>query len=66
MTTDDTGGALLDEELERLRWRTRRLTALGYDLPQAVLLAGSTVDIRELERLIAGGCPLGTAVRIAA
>jgi hypothetical protein len=56
----------VDDELRLLRWRTERLRALGYEFPRTVLLACSAVDIHELERLIARGCPLGTAVRIAA
>jgi len=56
----------LDDELSVVRWRTERLMALGYEFAQAALLACSTADVHELERLIARGCPLGTAARIAA
>ena len=56
----------LDDELCVLRWRTERLMTLGYEFPQAARLACSTADVHELERLIARGCPLGTAARIAA
>jgi hypothetical protein len=56
----------LDDELCVLRWRTERLMALGYEFAQAALLACSPADVHELERLIARGCPLGTAARIAA
>ena len=56
----------LDDELMVVRWRTQRLTALGYELPGAALLAFSDVDVHELERLIGKGCPPATALRIAA
>jgi hypothetical protein len=55
-----------DDQLRVLRWRTERLRRLGYDFAHAAVLACSTVDIHELERLIARGCPPGTAARIAA
>jgi hypothetical protein len=66
MAAGETDWRELDEELRLLRWRTERLTALGFDFPRAVCLACSPVDIHELERLITKGCPLGTAVRITA
>jgi hypothetical protein len=65
----DTRGSAwrqLDEELQIMRWRTERLLALGYRLREAAFLALAEVDIHELERLIESGCPLETAVRIAA
>ena len=56
----------LDEDLDVIRWRTRRLLKIGYELDEAAQLALSRVDIHELEHLIESGCPLETAVRIAA
>lgn len=56
----------LDEELDVVRWRTRCLLGLGYEPEDADRLAFSPVDIHELEHLIGNGCPLETAVRIAA
>jgi hypothetical protein len=56
----------LETELIVLRWRTERLLALGYEFPQAAILACSAADVHELERLIARGCPPATAARIAA
>jgi hypothetical protein len=56
----------LDEEFTVLRWRTERLVDLGYSRRDANRLAFTSVDIHELERLIRMGCPLDTAVRIAA
>ena len=56
----------LDQELDVIHWRTRRLLGIGYGPDEAARLALSPVDIHELERLIGTGCPLETAVRIAA
>ena len=56
----------LDEELDVIRWRTRRLLRIGYELDEAARLAHSRVDIHDLEHLIANGCRLETAARIAA
>ena len=56
----------LDDDLTVLRWRTERLLALGYTRRDAASLASSRVDVHDLERLIARGCLLDTAVRIAA
>ena len=47
-------------------WRTRRLLGIGYELREAARLALARVDIHELEHLVGNGCPLETAVRIAA
>jgi hypothetical protein len=69
MTTNDTlpgESRWLDDELNVLRWRAERLIDLGYGQREAVRLAGTQVDIHELDRLIGMGCPLDTAVRIAA
>jgi hypothetical protein len=62
----DTKLDILDEELAVLRWRTERLIDLGYPRRDANRLAITAVDTHELERLIRMGCPLDTAVRIAA
>jgi hypothetical protein len=56
----------LDDELDVFRWRTQRLLRIGYAPEEATRLAFSGVDIHELEHLIENGCPLETAVRIAA
>jgi len=56
----------LDDELDLFRWRTQRLLRMGYEREQAERLASSPVDVHELEHLIGHGCPLETAVRIAA
>ena len=56
----------LGGELDVIRWRTRRLLRIGYELEEAARLALSRVDIHDLEHLIGNGCPLEIAVRIAA
>jgi hypothetical protein len=46
-------------------WRRAQLTALGVTGEAAVLLAADArLDVHELERLLAAGCPLPTALRI--
>lgn len=62
----EAGWRQVDEDLRVLYWRAERLTALGYELRAAAVLALSQIDIHELERLIGKGCPPETAVRIAA
>ena len=62
----DTDWRRLEDELDVIRWRTERLLGIGYEPEEAARLAHSPVDIHELEHLIRNGCPLETAVRIAA
>jgi hypothetical protein len=64
--TRDSDWRRLDDDLALAGWRTERLLAIGYELQEAAFLALSQVDVHELERLIAHGCPPATAVRIAA
>jgi hypothetical protein len=64
--TLDSEWRRLDDDLTLVAWRTERLLALGYSLREAAFLAIAQIDIHELERLIANGCPPATAVRIAA
>jgi hypothetical protein len=66
LDTLDNEWRRLDDDLTVLRWRTERLVTLGYELRQAAFLAISRIDVHELERLIANGCPPATAARIAA
>jgi hypothetical protein len=60
---DDVRGS---SEIERVySWRQSRLAALGVTREAAMLLAADTrLDVHELERLLAAGCPLATALRI--
>jgi hypothetical protein len=55
-----------EDDLRVTRWRAERLVTLGYGHREAARLASSKIDIHELARLIAMGCPASTAVRIAA
>lgn len=56
-----------ERELDRvLAWRKERLLALGVFEHRADQLAPTDVDLHELKRLIAGGCPPEIAVRILA
>jgi hypothetical protein len=54
------------EQLRRTRvWRLDQLTGLGFDSAGAALMADDAqVDLAQARRLIALGCPLGTAARI--
>jgi len=56
----------LDDEISLLCWRSQRLRSLGYGVRESARLASARIDVHELERLIAKGCPHNTAVRIAA
>jgi hypothetical protein len=68
----DHGAPLVDDDLgppsetERLRaWRSARLAALGVPEDVAPVLAQDpSFSVHELKRLLAHGCPLGTALRI--
>jgi hypothetical protein len=53
-------------EVEQVyRWRRMRLERLGVHRElRAILAADAAFSIHELERLVAAGCPLGTALRI--
>lgn len=53
-------------EVDRVHgWRNARLLALGVAEDTAMMLAAHrTFSVHELERLVAAGCPLGTALRI--
>jgi hypothetical protein len=62
----DATRRLDDDEISVFFWRSLQLRRLGYGVPESEHLASSRIDIHELERLIANGCPHNTAVRIAA
>lgn len=55
----------IDDQPDILRQRSGRLRLLGYGGRRAACLAGTSVDIDQLERLILKGCPRDTAIRIA-
>jgi hypothetical protein len=54
------------EQLRQMRvWRLDQFTSLGFDSVFATLMADDAqVDLAQARRLIALGCPLGTAARI--
>jgi hypothetical protein len=61
--TDDLQRPSEDERVHA--WRRTRLTALGVPEDVALVLAEDpSFSHHELERLLAHGCPLGTALRI--
>jgi hypothetical protein len=46
------------------RWRREQFHELGFTLSEAYLLADTPVDLGDVRRLIAAGCPRQTAARI--
>lgn len=46
-------------------WRTDRFLAMGFHPKDADALAESSIDWREVERLLAKGCPAQLAIYIA-
>jgi hypothetical protein len=53
-----------DEALLVRRWRRRQFMRLGFGLKDAQRLTVEHVDLGDMRRLIASGCPLDTARRI--
>lgn len=53
-----------DDKLQVERWRLHRLLAMGLPHETALTTALSPIDLHELERLIANGCPPALAVEI--
>jgi hypothetical protein len=51
-------------DLEVFLWRLQRTLKLGFEERLAGRIAGTTIDLHQLERLISSGCPRGTAYRI--
>jgi hypothetical protein len=54
---------LPEDELVR-RWRRGQFLALGFTPREAAALTRARVDLGEVRRLVALGCPLETARRI--
>jgi hypothetical protein len=46
------------------RWRRGQFMRLGFGLKDAQRLTTEAVDLGEMRRLVASGCPLDTAQRI--
>jgi hypothetical protein len=53
-----------ETELEIASWRLHQFTELGFDLLEALELTTGTADLAQARKLIRGGCPLPTALRI--
>lgn len=65
MTTARFSRLDTEDATKILRWRLRTLTAAGYELDDAVVLASNVqIDLKAAVELIEGGCPSATAVRI--
>jgi hypothetical protein len=54
----------LPEATRVRRWRRSQFIALGFSPTEASLLTKAAVDLGEMRRLVASGCPLETARRI--
>jgi hypothetical protein len=54
----------LPEATRVRRWRRSQFIALGFTPTEALLLTKAPVDLGEMRRLIASGCPLEVARRI--
>ena len=65
MTTAEFSRLEIGQAAEILRWRLSSLTAAGYDLDDAVVLASHVeIDLHAAAELVRRGCPSATAVRI--
>jgi hypothetical protein len=65
MTTAQFTRLPAHEAKKVLRWRLRALTAAGYELDDAVVLASHVeLDLHRATDLVRRGCPSATAVRI--
>jgi hypothetical protein len=54
-----------DEELLLVRrWRRAQFMRMGFGLRDAQRLTSQAVDVADMRRLVAEGCPLETAQRI--
>jgi hypothetical protein len=54
----------LPEATRVRRWRRSQFIALGFTPTEASLLTKAPVDLGEMRRLVASGCPLEIARRI--
>lgn len=55
---------LTEEEVGVRRWRRAQFMSLGFSLRDAQRLTFEPVDLGEMRKLIAAGCPHETAQRI--
>jgi hypothetical protein len=54
----------VDEQTMIRRWRRRQFLRLGFSLNQAQRLTNAAVDLDQMRKLIAAGCPHEIAQRI--
>jgi hypothetical protein len=54
----------VDEQTMIRRWRRRQFLRLGFSLNQAQRLTNASVDLDQMRKLIAAGCPHEIAQRI--
>jgi hypothetical protein len=54
----------VDEQTMIRRWRRRQFLRLGFSLTQAQRLTNASVDLDQMRKLIAAGCPHEIAQRI--
>jgi hypothetical protein len=54
----------LPEATQVRRWRRSQFIALGFTPTEASLLTKASVDLGDVRRLVASGCPLDIARRI--
>jgi hypothetical protein len=54
----------VDEQTKIRRWRRRQFLRLGFSLNQAQRLTNASVDLDQMRKLIAAGCPHEIAQRI--
>jgi hypothetical protein len=54
----------LPEATRVRRWRRSQFIALGFTPTEASVLTKAAVDLGEVRRLVASGCPLDVARRI--
>ena len=53
-----------EEEVLVRRWRRGQFMKMGFSLRDAQRLTAAPVDLADMRRLVASGCPLPTAQRI--
>jgi hypothetical protein len=56
---------LAPEESHVARWRFGQFRSLGFEDVEALLLAASAADLHVTRSLVAAGCPLHLALKIA-
>ena len=65
-TIENRAAALSQEEQHVLEWRYSQVRLLGFGREEARVLAEGPAELALLRRLVADGCPLELAFRIAA